>query len=587
MSLLLIAMFKNEAMIMEEWIEHYINEGVDCFLLIDNGSTDNYEQILQKYIDAGYVILNKNPKRHAQVEIYNGCLGCARKFDWTMIVDLDEFVYARNGFDTIRDYLGSLDSDISQIHIPWKMFGSSGLIEQPKSVINGFIWRESYENPKKIECKSIFRGNLIEKIDIHTSFLKKNSNKEIFADNSISDKNVLFLNHLSEEFLSNSFLHLNHYAIQSWEFFEKIKMTRGAADTILSNNVRNKQYFESYDHKDREDDELKNKQYKTTFSLTDQFIPKENLLIKDIEIVVSRYNESLDWINRYPFNQFQYTIYNKGINDHFNQKNVKKIIPLKNVGTCDHTYLYHIVSHYNHNSLKPITIFLPGSIDVSHKINKSVDLLIKVLLTQQAFFMGEHTINLFHTFKDFTIDHHVFSSKENLEINNRRELIKSHLRPYGRWFLYNFGKINVSYYTYQGIFSVNKKDVMKHRKIRYEKLLNQLSIGSNLEVAHYMERSWGALFYPMLHTKIFLTYKIPEPMIENKNINSTTSNMRGILPMMRMGIRARRNNVFNRPLRNRRLQNYRRGLLARRRNINRNRNRNVFRKRNQMYYRFF
>jgi hypothetical protein len=577
MSLLLIAMFKNEAMIMEEWIEHYINEGVDSFLLIDNGSTDGYEEILQKYIDAGYVILNKNPKRYAQVEIYNSCLGCARKFDWTMIVDLDEFVYARNGFDTIREYLGSLDSNVSQIHIPWKMFGSNGHIQQPKSVVDSFTLRENYLSPKKKECKCIMRGNMVNYLHIHHSLLNRSFDSiDIFPNNqSFIKQDINFIENLTEQVLSDSFLHLNHYAIQSWEFFSKVKMTRGDVTQSGWDNLRNTNYFNSYDHKDRQDDELKNKQYKIPFSLTDQFIPKENTLIKDIEIVVSRYNENLDWINRYPFNQFQYTIYNKGINDNFNKKNVKRIIPLKNVGVCDHTYLYHIISNYDDNSLKPITIFLPGSINMANKINKSVNLLTKVLLTQQAFFIGDHTNNTFDFFKNFTLDHYISTSKENLQINNRGELIKSNSRPYGRWFLYNFGKINVSYYTMNGIFSVHKKDIMKHRKFRYEKLLNELSIGPNLEVAHYMERSWGAIFYPMLHTKVLLTYRRPGPIIKNRNINSGTFNMIGTLPMMRMGVR--RNNVFNRP------QNYRRGLLARR-NINRNvfrkRNRNVFRKRN-------
>ena len=41
-NLSLIAIFKNESHILKEWIEHYINEGVDKFYLIDNGSTDNY-----------------------------------------------------------------------------------------------------------------------------------------------------------------------------------------------------------------------------------------------------------------------------------------------------------------------------------------------------------------------------------------------------------------------------------------------------------------------------------------------------------------------------------------------------------------
>ena len=45
-----------------------------------------------------------------------------------------------------------------------------------------------------------------------------------------------------------------------------------------------------------------------------------------IDIVVSRYNEKLNWINEFPFNQFNYTVYNKGENDNFIKTNVIKII---------------------------------------------------------------------------------------------------------------------------------------------------------------------------------------------------------------------------------------------------------------------
>jgi len=42
-----------------------------------------------------------------------------------------------------------------------------------------------------------------------------------------------------------------------------------------------------------------------------------------IEIVVARYNEDLSWTNEFPFNKFNYTVYNKGNNDNFEKKYVK------------------------------------------------------------------------------------------------------------------------------------------------------------------------------------------------------------------------------------------------------------------------
>jgi hypothetical protein len=48
----------------------------------------------------------------------------------------------------------------------------------------------------------------------------------------------------------------------------------------------------------------------------------------NIEIVVSRYNEDLNWLLEYPFNEFEYIVYNKGDNEDFEKTNVKQIINL-------------------------------------------------------------------------------------------------------------------------------------------------------------------------------------------------------------------------------------------------------------------
>ena len=103
-------------------MDHYINEGVDTFLLTDNGSTDDYISTLQPYIQSGHVILKINPKKHAQHELLNVYLKDAKKFDWVIIVDLDEFMYSRRGFTTIKDYLQTLPNDVHKIYIPWKLF---------------------------------------------------------------------------------------------------------------------------------------------------------------------------------------------------------------------------------------------------------------------------------------------------------------------------------------------------------------------------------------------------------------------------------------------------------------------------------
>jgi hypothetical protein len=65
-----LAIFKNETMNLETWIQHYLWQGVEHFYLIDNGSTDNPLSILDKYIKDGLVTYYYTPIRHQQVEHY-------------------------------------------------------------------------------------------------------------------------------------------------------------------------------------------------------------------------------------------------------------------------------------------------------------------------------------------------------------------------------------------------------------------------------------------------------------------------------------------------------------------------------------
>lgn len=71
---------------------------------------------------------------------------------------------------------------------------------------------------------------------------------------------------------------------------------------------------------------------------------------KDVEIVISRYNEDISWVEPYINNC---TIYNKGENlDYPN-------ISLPNIGREQHTLFYHIYSNYD--NLPNYLIFLQGN----------------------------------------------------------------------------------------------------------------------------------------------------------------------------------------------------------------------------------
>ena len=220
-----------------------------------------------------------------------------------------------------------------------------------------------------------------------------------------------------------------------------------------------------------------------------------------IEIVVARYNESLCWLNEYPFNQFEYIVYNKGDNDTFEKNHVKQIVTLENVGRCDHTYLNHIIENYER--LSDITVFFTGSIDtIPHKKTKAIRILDNIIKSNysKAYFIGTYHTCLKTNYQDFTLDYYTCSNSDNFSKNGESKLYPCKLRPYSMWYNYFFGNTTCHWSTMGGIFSIDKRDVIQHPKQKYLNILQTVNTHSNPEAGHYIERSWGAIFFPLIHT---------------------------------------------------------------------------------------
>jgi hypothetical protein len=230
----ILAIMKNEAMNLKIWIDHYIWQGVDHFYIIDNNSDDKSIQIIEDLINNGYPItLYKLFEQHKQIEHYRYVYDKEKlqeKTKWLIVADLDEFFYCNNSkiSNEIKNY-----EDYDFITSKWRMFGSNNCIEHPKDIRTSLTKRvlELHPNTKYIfQTKNIYSRSL-----------------------NIHELNDGYTNNID---LSEIF-RLNHYPIQSKDFFEKVKMTRGAADRI--DNVRDWNYFDRYNlNTDYEDNDLKN-----------------------------------------------------------------------------------------------------------------------------------------------------------------------------------------------------------------------------------------------------------------------------------------------------------------------------------------
>jgi hypothetical protein len=240
------AVFKNEAHIMEEWILHYLHHGAEHFYLVNDHSTDDFKAIISKYADHVTLYDNEIETRDVgrQCLIYDKYFRpILKESKWFAILDLDEFLYnptLENTIDLKRVF--SKYEGVSQILVNWLHFGSNDHIYQPNSVVEGFMRRAPIDGTKPyFSYKTVFIGDQLVSFGVHSHIMK--SGPEIY---------------LKYDEVQIPDLVINHYSIQSQDFFMRIKSTRGDINNWFDHQKlsRDLAYFKGYDINEIYDDRL-------------------------------------------------------------------------------------------------------------------------------------------------------------------------------------------------------------------------------------------------------------------------------------------------------------------------------------------
>jgi len=288
MFLSVVAMFKNEALILEEWINHYIDQGVDHFYLINNGSTDDYLSKIKNFDCITIVNDNHWEKEYHNTAINKHFLGRVES-EWVIICDIDEYIYSREGFSTIKEYLKSVTDNISKIWIPWKIFGSSDYIEQPPNVRKNFIMWENKVVNNLGYGKCICRVSDVVKFDIHNSVIKNGKTLKMI-------KNIGKNENQCANSIKKEPLHLNHYMHMSRYYYKYIKCMRGGGNsgysikyTMHTFNIFDKIYNSALDTELKnmiigvEKREIKKRQLFNSINQISHYF--KNIIIRFIEII--------------------------------------------------------------------------------------------------------------------------------------------------------------------------------------------------------------------------------------------------------------------------------------------------------------
>lgn len=194
---------------------------------------------------------------------------------------------------------------------------------------------------------------------------------------------------------------------------------------------------------------------------------------KDCQIVTTRYDEGLSWIEPY----LDYTvIYNKG-NDNLPYPYIR----LKNIGLEHHSWVHHIVTNYD--NLTDYLIFLQGSPHYHFigNIERFLDCFLDPEKRKKIQVEDREYIPLTDWFTTERVD--------------CTEVYETYLELFGE--PPSFTKFE---YATCGQFCISSKRIRYYPKSFYERYLNIFERKNNLDYAYTAERMWS-LFYSQKYLK--------------------------------------------------------------------------------------
>ena len=211
----------------------------------------------------------------------------------------------------------------------------------------------------------------------------------------------------------------------------------------------------------------------------------------DVDIVVARYSEDVDWLGDLAHHCI---IYNKWhpatLEDEYKYK---RVVQLPNVGRESHTYLYHIVENYD--NLAPVTVFTQARIEDHFEGQWTPQNGCEFLwsLGKQAALYGQSQNAQMYSQLGGMSAIPLF----NLRAYYARGLQKTAYDNLGQWFTALTGHDipcqGVPWYK-NALFAVKRDRIHQHPRSFYETLMQEVNNAVNPEAGHYFERTWYMIF---------------------------------------------------------------------------------------------
>lgn len=164
--LAIVAIIKNEAPYIREWIEYHRALGIRKFYLYDNESTDNTKEILKPNIKANEVIYKWFPGKTMQTSAYNHAVNNYKnETRYMAFIDADEFMISSEIDAKAEDIIKKIQMRrpySAGIGITWLIYGSSGYLTKPDgTVLESYLKRGETDFLRNRHIKAIANPRFI------------------------------------------------------------------------------------------------------------------------------------------------------------------------------------------------------------------------------------------------------------------------------------------------------------------------------------------------------------------------------------------------------------------------------------------
>jgi hypothetical protein len=206
------------------------------------------------------------------------------------------------------------------------------------------------------------------------------------------------------------------------------------------------------------------------------------------KIIVSRYNENIDWLKGEIKNCI---IYNKG-----DKLNIENEIMLENIGRESQTYLHYIITNYY--DLPDIVVFTQARIS-DHKGKDDIGYLLN--LKEDAFknFKSQNYLthydkgNSIYWDKTWNLRNGIYYLQNNYKDNKPITFYEYFKNTFCMGNVYSYPDPIKIYCN--AIFAVRKEKILQHSIEFYKNIIMDVNHHIDPAEGHFFERSWFYIFY--------------------------------------------------------------------------------------------